>query len=81
MKREGCGRQTFPGTPVPIPIFLTTVGVSVSRLLRSVVRVRLCGKEEKAQQMCIRGRQGSLGSQTGKSSLYFWRTKGLKLWR
>lgn len=28
-------------------VFLTTVGVSVSRLLRSVVRMRFCGKWEK----------------------------------
>lgn len=53
-------RQTFPS--IPARLSLTTVGVSVSRLLRSVVRMRFCGKQEKkkgevreylAQGMCV----------------------------
>lgn len=59
---RGEEREEVDLPSIPVPGFLTAVGVSVSRLLRGVVRMRFCGEWEErqmreylAQGMCIPG--------------------------
>lgn len=60
------------GCPFPAHqslVFLTTVGVSMSRLLWSVVRMRFCGKWEKRLDEGIPGSGDVCLKTTGKSGI------------